>query len=123
MLTNRKIYIGTKMLPIVATIFQIFSASFIIVSAVLIKIFFNNDKIPKPKKRNVNNFKALNIFYSLLFFLTATQPLMNLILGYDINISSFIIVLGLNAMLLSFLIMNEEARKYLKFNFKIYKLA
>ena len=106
------------MLAIVDMVFQVFSASFIVVTAVIIKIFFKGDKKTKPKKRNMNNFKALNLFYCLMFFFTAASSLVNFILGYDINIVPFVIHLVVNAMLLSFLIMNEEARKYFQSKIK-----
>ena len=106
------------MLPIVAIVFQVFIALFLIVTAVVIKIIFKDKKRLKPKKRNMISFKAFNIIYSSIFFITIAPTLINVFFGFNIELLPFAIVVGHNAMLLSFLIMNEEAWIYFKIKLK-----
>ena len=101
------------MLPIVANVFQLFTAAFLVITAIFIEIIFKGDKKPKPKKRNLINFKTLNIFYGLMMILSAVPSIVYIILGYDIDIIlPFKIVLGSNVILLSFVMMNEEVKKF-----------
>ena len=101
------------MLAIVANIFQLFIAAFFVITSIFSQILFNGGKKPKPKKRNMISFKALNIFYGLMMIISASPSIVNIILGYDVTIIlPFVLVLGSNVMLLSFIIMNEEVKKF-----------
>ena len=83
---------------------------------------FKADPKSKPKNKNTVSFKSLNIIYSVWMIIIAIPTLTNFWFGFKNNeVMPYSTSLGINAMLFSFLRMNEEAWKFAQAKIRTWK--
>ena len=97
---------------------------FLMITALMIKIFFRirTSQKHKPKIKNTISFKRLNLFYSLgLISAAIIQGLAMMNLPRDTYILHYTVSIVSNSILISLLVMDEEAVKFLRHKFKLMK--
>ena len=123
-LTDSPHFKWNKALPHLGIATQIFTSIFVIVTSISIKIYFKI-KTNKPGKlviKNTITFKRLNYSYGLALLLSAViQTIFMKNESTDTYMLHFTLSLGLNSMLLSFLIRDKEAIEYFKRKFQQFK--
>ena len=97
---------------------QLFSAAFMLITTVVIKILFRSVDKSKPPKKNTISFKSLNILYISWMFINAIPFGLKMV-----EIVPFAVSAAGNSMLLSFLVANAEARDYCQAKLKNWKLT
>jgi hypothetical protein len=95
----------------------LFSATFMLITTVLIKILFRGVDKSKPPKKNTISFKSLNILYISWMFINAIPFGLKMV-----EIVPFALSAAGNSMLLSFLIANTEARHYFQSKLEHWKI-
>ena len=97
---------------------QLFSAIFMLITTVVIKILFRGvDKSKQPKKNTIS-FKSLNIMYISGMFINAIPFGLKMV-----EILPFAVSASGNSMLLSFLVANADTRAYLRAKLENCKLT
>jgi hypothetical protein len=97
---------------------QLFSATFMLITTVLIKILFGSVHKSKTPKKNTISFKSLNILYISWMFINAVPFGLKMV-----EIVPFAVSAAGNSMLLSFLVANAEAREYFQTKLENWKLT
>ena len=99
-------------------VLQLFSATFMLITTVVIKILFRSVHKSKTPKKNTISFKSLNILHILWMFINAVS------FGFKmVEIMPFAVSAAGNSMLLSFLVANAEAREYFQTKLENWKLT
>ena len=97
---------------------QLFSAIFMIITTVVIKILFRGVDKSKPPKKNTISFKSLNILYISWMFINTVPFGLKMV-----EIVPFAVSAAGNSMLLSFLIANADTRAYFRKKLENWKLT
>jgi hypothetical protein len=111
-LTDSPNYTSDQKLPQFGLISQISIATFLLVTEISIKLFFSCKSKQKGKLeiKNTIGFKNLTVIYSLGLFLSAF--LQGMIMMSEYNVMHYNVSVVINMMLLSFILTDQEARKY-----------
>ena len=113
--TNTKTYKWNKILPLIALVFLVVTSSFMLLTDLIIKIFFKIKHIPKPKIENTIKFKTLNLAYGFGLLCAALLHIAVLQLkSKDTYFIHYTISIIFNPMLGSFIYFNDDILKYLK---------
>ena len=124
-LTDNTNYTSDQKLPQFGLISQISIATFLLFTEISIKLFFSCKSKQKGKLeiKNTMGFKNLTVIYSLGLFLSAFIQGIIMISEYKVAyIMHYNVSVVSNMMLLSFILTDQEARKYFKQKFQSRKL-
>ena len=111
-LTDEQNYTSDQKLPQFGLISQISISIFLLLTEISIKRFFSCKSKQKGKLeiKNTIGFKNLTVIYSLGLFLSAF--LQGIIMMSEYNVMHYNVSVVINMMLLSFILTDQEARKY-----------
>ena len=91
-------------------------------TSIVIKICFKYDKKLQSKKKNMISFNSLNMLYCVWILLTAIPSCINYFVENKGTLyGPFVSPVAVNALLISFLVKNEEAWKYFKMKLENWK--
>ena len=106
-LTNKNVFMQNAFMPKFALGLQLFSATLMLVTTLVLKILFSSVKKAKTQKRNTISFRSLNILHILWMFVTAVPFGLQMV-----EETPYAVSLAGNVMLFSILIANEDSREY-----------
>ena len=108
-LTDKKEFMENTLIPKIVLVLQLFSATVMLITTIVLKILFSSVKKTSGPKKNTISFKSLNILFIVWMFVTAIP------FGFkDVVLIPFAVSVAENTMLISILILNEESLEYVK---------
>ena len=108
-LTDKKEFMDNALIPKIVLFLQLFSATVMLITTIVLKIMFNSVKKTNGPKKNTISFRSLNILFIVWMFITAIP------FGFkDVVLTPFAVSVAGNTMLISILVLNDESLQYVK---------